>query len=310
MNTCEDRPSDGCEAEEVELWVGRPEDAERLAAALPDVADDLDSWLRHDLCVVAGRRGAPVGLARLVDAHGHAEVSDLAGADCDAEILEALLRGAEDLATDLGSVDLVVPAPVARRRSLPPTYRRDGDRFVRVLPTRVEVPTTGAMHGLGAVLAQVLRPGDIVLASGDLGAGKTTLAQGIGMGLGVEDPVISPTFVLARRHRGASGRPGLVHVDAYRLGSAAELVDLDLDETMDSVVTLIEWGAGIAEDLGRSHLDVDIRRSGDPEDETRIVYLEGIGPRWRGVDLSPIAEMTLRDPDESNDSEQTGDEDR
>ena len=141
-----------------------------------------------------------------------------------------------------------------------------------------------------------------MLACGDLGAGKTTLAQGIGVGLGVEGPVISPTFVLARRHAGAEGRPGLVHVDAYRLGSAAELIDLDLDETMDQAVTLIEWGAGIAEGLGGSHLDIDIRRSEDPADETRVVYLEGFGPRWQGVDLSPLS-----DPLDTISCDQTGD---
>ena len=147
------------------------------------------------------------------------------------------------------------------------------------------------------------RAGELTALVGPDGAGKTTLAQGIGMGLGIEGPVISPTFVLARRHAGAKGRPGLVHVDAYRLGSAAELIDLDLDETMDQAVTLIEWGAGIAEDLGGSHLDVDIRRSGDPDGKTRVVYLEGFGPRWQDVDLSPLSEFPLgTTPDETGDN--------
>ena len=123
-------------------------------------------------------------------------------------------------------------------------------------------------------------------------AGLATLAQGIGLGLGVEGPVISPTFVLARRHAGVDGRPELVHVDAYRFGSAAELVDLDLDETMDRAVTLIEWRAGIAEDLGGSHLDIDIRRSGDPADETRVVYLETpANPNMRLVDIAAVSAL-------------------
>ena len=95
----------------------------------------------------------------------------------------------------------------------------------------------------------LLRPGDLVIASGDLGAGKTTLTQGIGRGLGSAGPIISPTFVLSRVHPSATGRPTLVHVDAYRLSSPAELDDLDLEATVAESVTVVEWGQGIAEGL-------------------------------------------------------------
>ncbi|MDO4413163.1 tRNA (adenosine(37)-N6)-threonylcarbamoyltransferase complex ATPase subunit type 1 TsaE [Cutibacterium sp.] len=273
-----------------QLGVAAAEEAAELACALDLDETTVSTWLTQGIGITARRGAKSVGLAHLVDDGGHAEVTDLVLTTPDDDITAALVRGAEQIATDLESRILVVSClDGAPSRE----YHRDGDDWVRALPTRIVVPTTDAMHTFGAALAAELRAGDIVLASGDLGAGKTTLAQGIGLGLGVEGPVISPTFVLARRHAGVNGRPGLVHVDAYRLGSAAELVDLDLDETMDQAVTLIEWGAGIAEDLGRSHLDIDIRRSEDPADETRVVYLEGFGPRWQHVDLSPLSELPL-----------------
>src|SRR6185437_15885969 len=121
------------------------------------------------------------------------------------------------------------------------------------------------MRALGRSLAQLLRPGDLVILSGGLGAGKTTLTQGIGAGLGIRGPVTSPTFVIARVHpplpgkaggpRGAAGfRPALVHADAYRLGSALELDDLDLDTDTAASVTVVEWGEGLAEGLAADRL--------------------------------------------------------
>ncbi len=156
-------------------------------------------------------------------------------------------------------------------------------RLRRQVPVSVEVPTADAMRELGRRLAGIVRAGDLLIASGDLGAGKTTLAQGLGEGLHVVGSIISPTFVLSRVHRPRAGGPALVHVDAYRLGSFAELEDLDLEVSLDASVTLVEWGAGIAEGLAAEHLDVDIRRSLDPADETRLVFLTPIGPRWEGV---------------------------
>ena len=139
------------------------------------------------------------------------------------------------------------------------------------------------MHELGRRLADLLRPGDLVLLVGSLGSGKTTLAQGIGAGLGVGGPVLSPTFVIARVHRG--GRVPMVHVDAYRLGSFAEVDDLDLDASMDDSVTVVEWGAGLVEPLAVHRLEVHINRSDDDDDETREVALLAFGDRWAEVPL-------------------------
>ena len=161
---------------------------------------------------------------------------------------------------------------------------RDGTslHLSRAIPVLIEAPTADAMQALGRRLAGVVRAGDLVIASGDLGAGKTTLTQGLGAGMAVQGAIISPTFVLARIHPALGEGPGLVHVDAYRLGSFAELEDLDVEVTPDAV-TLVEWGAGIADGLSEERLEIDIRRSLDPEDETRLVFLTPIGARWERV---------------------------
>src|SRR4030095_3864328 len=112
------------------------------------------------------------------------------------------------------------------------------------------------MRRLGRELAGALAGGDLVLLTGDLGAGKTTLTQGIGAGLGVQGTIASPTFVIARGHRGGAGGPPLVHVDAYRLDGWDELEDLDLEASLDEAVTVVEWGTGIAEGLGAPRLRV------------------------------------------------------
>lgn len=151
----------------------------------------------------------------------------------------------------------------------------------------VEVATPEAMRALGERLARLLVPGDLVLLTGPLGAGKTTLAQGIGAGLGVPTPVVSPTFVIARVQRG--GRVTLVHVDAYRLGSVVEIDDLDLDASLDESITLVEWGHGLVEGLADDRLEVRIdRTTGSDEGEQRTVEVEGFGARWRDLDLAGI----------------------
>ncbi|HET7724002.1 MAG TPA: tRNA (adenosine(37)-N6)-threonylcarbamoyltransferase complex ATPase subunit type 1 TsaE [Propionibacteriaceae bacterium] len=160
----------------------------------------------------------------------------------------------------------------------------------------VVVPTAASMHALGRRLAALLRAGDLVLACGELGAGKTALTQGIGAGLDVEGAVISPTFVLSRVHHSRRGGPTLVHVDAYRLAGLEEVEDLDLDASLADSVTVVEWGEGKAEQLSDDRLDVVIQRSSDPDDETRTVTLTGVGPRWAAVDLA--VDPTPEDIDE------------
>lgn len=163
--------------------------------------------------------------------------------------------------------------------------------LARELPRVVRVATAEQMRTLGERLAAALRPGDVVIATGDLGAGKTTLTQGIGTGLGTTGRVISPTFVLSRIHPSTTGRPRLVHVDAYRLSGPAELDDLDLDATVADSVTVVEWGRGVAEDLAADRLEVEIFRSpttadGAPDSE-RVVTLRTVGPRW-AAGLDPV----------------------
>jgi tRNA threonylcarbamoyladenosine biosynthesis protein TsaE len=163
----------------------------------------------------------------------------------------------------------------------------------------IRVPTATAMRGLGRRLAALLRPGDLVVLTGSLGAGKTTLVQGIGHGLGVRGPVTSPTFVIARVHPKLDGRgPALVHADAYRLGSRAEVDDLDLDADLEGSVTVVEWGEGLVEDLAEGHLEIRITM-GEPAaqpgaaasgpagaeapDEARTLRVAVTGERWEAA---------------------------
>jgi tRNA threonylcarbamoyladenosine biosynthesis protein TsaE len=132
-----------------------------------------------------------------------------------------------------------------------------------------------ATRAAGLRFAERLEPGDLVILSGELGAGKTTFTQGLAEGLGVRGPITSPTFVLARVHPSLTGGPALVHVDAYRLGGLAELDDLDLDASVDESVTVVEWGEGKAEVLaeGRDgHYVVRFDRS--REDDVREISFE------------------------------------
>jgi len=142
------------------------------------------------------------------------------------------------------------------------------------LPVRLS--TVDDTRAYGAKLAAVLRAGDLVVLTGPLGAGKTALVQGIGAGLGVRGPVLSPTFVIARVHR--PGRLPLVHVDAYRLGSFAEVDDLDLDVDLADSVLVVEWGSGKVEQLADSHLEIEIART--PDSEMRTLTLRPRGGDW------------------------------
>jgi tRNA threonylcarbamoyladenosine biosynthesis protein TsaE len=147
------------------------------------------------------------------------------------------------------------------------------------VPAELRIATDVAMRDLGRELAARLRAGDLVIVTGPLGAGKTTLVQGIGQGLGVRGPVTSPTFVIARVHPALAGSgPSLVHADAYRLGSVSEVDDLDLEADMASAVTVVEWGEGLAEGLAADRLEISIQP--DPYGEARTVRLRGHGARW------------------------------
>ena len=180
-------------------------------------------------------------------------------------------------------------------------------------------------QALAERLGARLRAGDLLVLTGELGAGKTTFTQGLGRGLGVRPGIISPTFVLVRRHPNVPdgprpGGPDLVHVDAYRLESAAEVDDIDLEDTVDSAVTVVEWGAGKVEHLADSRLEIVLERAvgaappggaadghgpqdgteddgtEDEDAEPRRITLTGIGPRWAGgpPPLDPPGEAPAR----------------
>ena len=162
-----------------------------------------------------------------------------------------------------------------------------------VRPVEVHLAGVEATRALGARLSGQLRAGDLVVLTGPLGAGKTALAQGIGAGLGVRGPVTSPTFVLARVHRGAVP---LVHVDAYRLrgdgdpggpsGPPVHLDDLDLDDELPHAVTVVEWGEGVVEALAPSRLEVLLARGGgtiSTGTDHRTARIRPVGPRWSVV---------------------------
>ena len=140
--------------------------------------------------------------------------------------------------------------------------------------------TADDTRGFGQALAGSLRPGDLVILTGGLGAGKTTLTQGLAAGLGVRGPITSPTFVIARVHPSLVEGPDLVHVDAYRLAGLDELDDLDLDTSLDESVTVVEWGHGLAEDLSDDRLEIMLEA--DPASEARTVVVSGHGERWAG----------------------------
>lgn len=140
----------------------------------------------------------------------------------------------------------------------------------------MSIPTAADMGEFGARVARLLRAGDVVCLTGELGAGKTTFTRGLGRELQVRGTVTSPTFVVARTHPRADGVP-FVHIDAYRLQSPAELEDLDID--WDNVISVVEWGHGMLDTIVDEWLEIVIDRSHSAEDETRTVSLHAVGPR-------------------------------
>ncbi len=133
------------------------------------------------------------------------------------------------------------------------------------------IETPQAMHDLGVELGATFKPGDLVLLTGPLGAGKTTLTRGIGEALGAIGNVSSPTFVIARTHKLEGQDHVLVHVDAYRLSSAAELDDLDID--FENSITIVEWGKGYTDGITDRWIEIEIERDHTGESEVREVII-------------------------------------
>jgi len=158
------------------------------------------------------------------------------------------------------------------------------------LSVSITVNSPEQMGELGRRLAKLLRAGDLVMLTGELGAGKTTLTRGLGEGLGVRGAVTSPTFVIARVHPSLGEGPPLVHVDAYRLsGGLDDMEDLDLDVSLPESVIVVEWGEGKVEELTDDRLSVVIHRAvGDTTDEVRHVTVTGLGERWAAVELGVL----------------------
>ena len=209
-------------------------------------------------------------------------------------IASDMVRAAEDLAALHGMrrVELFAREELAELIAFwtHRGFRRDrsaphGVVLTKALPAAVTVPTAAAMRALGRQLALLTMAGDMLVLSGDLGAGKTTLTQGLGAGLGVATPVVSPTFVLSRIHRSTTGRPSLVHADAYRLAGSDELDDLDLEASAPDAVTVVEWGRGLVEGGWSDRLEVEIVRH---DGEGRTVLFRPVGRRWSETDLTAL----------------------
>jgi tRNA threonylcarbamoyladenosine biosynthesis protein TsaE len=280
------------------------------AATLTETDASMAQLLGHRGGLMATLEGRPVG-GLVLDPVGttmylrrFGVLPDVQGHGIAARLIEAAVAASE------GFDDLTVVA----RLELPRTvafWERRGFREVRRNEPNVElrrplntflfdVPDADAMRALGRSLADQLRAGDLLVLTGELGAGKTTLTQGIGEGLEVRGDITSPTFVIARVHPSLVGGPALVHVDAYRLGGIDELDDLDLDASLEEAVTVVEWGEGIAEGLAESRLELRIIRAlahvdDDPELDPRRVLMMPVGPRWYELEVPdtqrpPLAE--------------------
>jgi tRNA threonylcarbamoyladenosine biosynthesis protein TsaE len=291
------REVDASSAEDVlatihEAFSGRPA-LDPPATALDETLESVGKALAEHGGLLATHDGAPVGSLLFSD-HGRLlglrRVGVLAAARqhgvarmlADEAAAVAAHRGKDGLDLEARTE---LPATVAFwRKHGYVEVERDGPRLrmLRLLPLQVTLPTVEDTRGLGVQLASLLRAGDLLILTGDLGAGKTTLTQGLGAGLGVRGSVTSPTFVIARVHPSLARGPGLVHVDAYRLGDAAELDDLDLDTDLDQTVTVVEWGSGLAEALSTDRLELRLERAAD---DVRTLSLTPVGARWLDADL-------------------------
>ena len=282
-----------------EAFAGRPP-LDPPSTALDETVDSIGKALAEHGGLLATYAGEPVG-ALLFSDEGHLLGLHRVGVLERARhhgVARMLADAAAVAAAERGKAGLVLEA----RAELPRTIAfwqkndyvevdRDGPRLrmLRLLPLRLTLPTAEDTRLAGERLARVLRAGDLLILTGDLGAGKTTFTQGLGDGLGVRGPVTSPTFVIARVHPSLRGGPALVHVDAYRLGDAAELDDLDLDTDLDTAVTVVEWGSGLAEALASDRIALRFERS---EDDVRTLTVTPVGGRWSDADLRAELDAT------------------
>lgn len=270
-----------------------PESVERALADDHGVLVRLDGEPAATLMV---RRDGPVAHLSRVAVHPHRQSRGIARAMVSFVERELAARG-------VGEVRITA------RPELPATVRfwerqgyleRGHDRvhvlMSHLLPVSYDLPDAAATRTFGMRLASLLTHGDVVILTGELGAGKTTLTQGIGAGLDVRGAVTSPTFVISRVHRSHGSGPLLTHVDAYRLGDQAELDDLDIDAYVEAGVTVVEWGDDIAENLAADRLHVHLGRTrGDvvgpgvgEKLDPRIATLTPVGLRWFDVDLTAL----------------------
>ena len=307
-----DQTDAGTVHEVIRRAFGSREPLDPPAAALAESEASIAVTLAERGGLLASLDGVPVGClvfgpsedrALLLTRFGvvpEAQGAGVAGALVAAAAVEARAGGHAGMRVVARSE---LPASLAfwEHHGFVPTTR-DGvnQHMLHLFERRLRLETAEEAEAFGRRLAELLRAGDLVLLTGELGAGKTTLTRGIGAGLGVRGDVTSPTFVIARVHPPVAAGPALVHVDAYRLGGIDELDDLDLDTALADAVTVVEWGEGIAEGLAEDRLEIRIVRAlgdadADPEAGTpadadpREVVLQPVGPRWLDVELEPFA---------------------
>jgi tRNA threonylcarbamoyladenosine biosynthesis protein TsaE len=275
------------------------------STAIEETAETLAASLRRGSGIFAQVDGRPAGVIVVLPASASVAKFSRVSVHPDLQrhgIASAMVASAEELAAIQGfqRVELLTRSAFPEfitfwqhRGFVVDRAAPHGVILTKSLPLAIRVPTSEAMVRLGERLAALLERGDVIIAGGDLGAGKTTLTQGIGRGLGSEGPIISPTFVLSRIHPSTVGRPTLMHVDAYRLSTSYELDDLDLDAAVADSITVVEWGQGIAEGLADDRLEIDIWTSPADLSEVgdhsgRIVTIRTVGSRWSAVDLGVL----------------------